>query len=625
MARELGEIRQSQAVTTYAPGSIVDMRAQGADGAPVSVVMAGLDEWDQHASDTGSGQHSGLDHPQVISEPRLQKILGVDGFRLPPIVGKRPTGGYENGSRLVGYQFPTWLQCRKCHALKQVAHWTTSKPGSATLLCNNKSCDKEAAIPTRFVMACENGHLENFPWDRWVPHKADCKNRGSLRFEFRGAGLAGLFVTCPKCKASRHMEGCFSAKTFEHLGIRCQGHRPWLNERGRGCECTPRGIYRGASNVHFPILRSTIDIPPFSDSIQKRIPLLHWNKLLERPADRRAAYIEAVDLHVDLGMADELHEVIALVNDRIDQANAVDTDSILPDEWRAFKNGSGESDEEFETRAMPVPPSLSPFISRLLSVTKLREVRAFCGFTRINPPPSNWTPGQAGSEREQSDVKVADISIQRKNWLPGIEVKGEGLYLELNHETLEVWEQRPYWQDRAARLDAVYQKDWIQRHGENVPVDREITPRFLLIHAFAHALIRALSVESGYSGSSLRERLYARLEGPDMAGLLVYTATTDKDGTLGGLSRQAVASRFETLVIDAVRGLEWCSSDPLCSDDRMSMSEDLNLAACHSCMLISETSCVEFNLLLDRVVLVGTPNERSHGFFSGLLDHASDA
>ena len=621
MPRELGEIRQSQAVMTYAPGAIVDMREQG--GGPVSVVMAGLDDWDLHASDTGSGKHQGLNHPQVISEPRLQKILGVDGFRLPPIVSKRE-GRYETKSRLVGYQFPTWLQCQKCNDLKADKAWHPARTGSGTRICQRASCNKTEVIPTRFVMACEDGHLQDFPWDHWVGHAQGCKNRGSLRFEFRGAGMAGLVVACPKCKKSRNMLGCFSSATFEQLGIRCDGHRPWLNERGNGCDCTPRGIYRGASNVHFPILRSTIDIPPFSDSIQKRITALDWARLRTKE-DRasRAKYIEAVDIHTNLGLPFE--EVVELVNDRIEQIDSVDSDSILPDEWKAFRQGSSASDEEFETRAMPVPASLEPFISRLLSVTKLREVRAFCGFTRISPPPSNWTPGQAASERDQASVKVADISLERKNWLPGIEVKGEGVYIELNHDPLEAWEVRDYWKQRAAKIDEVYCKDWIKRHGDSQPVDREITPRLLLVHAFAHALIRALSVESGYSGASLRERLYARTQGPDMAGLLIYTATTDKDGTLGGLSRQATASRFERLVTDAIRGLEWCSSDPLCSDDRMSMSEELNLAACHSCMLISETSCVEFNLLLDRVVLVGTPNDRGHGFFSGLLDPNHDA
>jgi hypothetical protein len=138
------------------------------------------------------------------------------------------------------------------------------------------------------------------------------------------------------------------------------------------------------------------------------------------------------------------------------------------------------------------------------------------------------------------------------------------------------------------------------------------------VHTLAHALIRQLSLDCGYSSASLRERLYVEDGGHSMAGLLIYTGSSDADGTLGGLSRQAEPSRVAEFFVEAIRNLAWCSNDPLCIHGEAS-SEPLNRAACHSCALVAETSCETFNQLLDRSVLVGTPENRKLGFFSRLL------
>jgi hypothetical protein len=113
---------------------------------------------------------------------------------------------------------------------------------------------------------------------------------------------------------------------------------------------------------------------------------------------------------------------------------------------------------------------------------------------------------------------------------------------------------------------------------------------------------------------SLRERLYVR---GDACGFLVYTAAPDSDGTLGGLARQGKAARFVSVLTGALAAQRWCSSDPLCIADRHSFSETAIGAACHSCLLVSETSCEEFNRLLDRQALIGAPTDPSVGYFHG--------
>jgi hypothetical protein len=128
-----------------------------------------------------------------------------------------------------------------------------------------------------------------------------------------------------------------------------------------------------------------------------------------------------------------------------------------------------------------------------------------------------------------------------------------------------------------------------------------------------------LSLECGYSTSSLRERLYVDKNNPSMCGVLIHTSTADANGTLGGLVRQGRAERMEALVLAAIEAMEWCSSDPLCMKGINSLSDGMNLAACHSCVLAPETACEHFNRFLDRAMLVGEPGNPELGFFSCLL------
>jgi hypothetical protein len=218
----------------------------------------------------------------------------------------------------------------------------------------------------------------------------------------------------------------------------------------------------------------------------------------------------------------------------------------------------------------------------------------------------------------------APISAVRKNWLPAIEVRGEGLFLELDPAALVAWEDKhPQVLQFAAAIDRAYATDWKQRNEEDARAGkkppRTITARYLLIHSLAHALIRQLGVDCGYSTSSLRERLYVGGDHQEMAALLIYTSTADSDGTLGGLASQAETARFIQVFEAALKSVTWCSSDPLCGAGVHAFTEPTNGAACHACMLAPETSCEEFNRLLDRRMLVGTPERPEIGFFSGLV------
>lgn len=606
MANDLKDLRRSAVVSTYGPGAVVDFRSENA---PVSGVVAGLEEWDR------SFPPAGMANPQRIHEERLQKKLGVLGFRLPPVISDRKNRDEPPDTRrLVAVRFPEWLQCPSCDRISPAGRWANDL-GKAYRYCGpctNRTPGgaKIYVIPVRFVLACERGHLDEFPWDWWVGHKPDCRNRNkSLLLRSEGPGLAGLILSCESCGERRPMDGIFSKQVWTRFS-RCSGKRPWLCDADEGCDRHPVAVQRGASNLYFPVTESALSIPPWTDRMQEMLGTW-WSTLagIEDPAFRMR-YIEVTpDLKQaldELGMTpDQLAEAIER---RLRHYNQIDTDDLRPAEYRQFLEDPGnrtDREQEFEIRRETIPASLTPWIASVVRAVRLREVRAITGFTRIHPP------GDAETVSSLSSVKLP--------WLPAIEVRGEGIFLALNEKRLSEWERRPSVIARTASCVAQQRRDWEARTGGNGDPPFELTSRYMLCHTFAHALMRQLTLECGYSAASLNERIYASAGDTPMAGILIYTATADADGTLGGLQRQGRTERFEGIVRRAVQALEWCSSDPLCITDMMGALSSYSHSACHACVLAPETSCETFNHYLDRGFLTGIPGEPETGFFSELI------
>ena len=144
-----------------------------------------------------------------------------------------------------------------------------------------------------------------------------------------------------------------------------------------------------------------------------------------------------------------------------------------------------------------------------------------------------------------------------------------------------------------------------------------------MLHTFSHCLITTLSNESGYSNASIRERIYCPKylgENSGIAGILIYTASGDSEGSLGGLVRQGLPGKIESIIQRALNEAKWCASDPVCIQSPGQGQDGCNLAACHNCALIPETSCENKNMLLDRGVLIGTLDNPSVGFFSEIFE-----
>lgn len=615
MKNDLQELRRSAVVFTFGPGSVVDFRA---GGGAVSGIAAGLEEWDR------SFPPPGLTHPQVVRETRLQKKLGVKGFRTPPVALER---GREDPDtrRLVVVRFPKWLQCPSCDVIRPEGRWNSDpgKPYRYCAECTGRSPggDKVFVIPVRFVMACKNGHVDEFPWDWWVGHRPDCpiarrakpERHPGLILRSESPGLAGLILSCKKCRARRSMDGVFSKKTWEH-GPKCRGHRPWLPGGREMCEKEQHAVQRGASNLYFPVTESALSIPPWSDRLQERLGDW-WSSLtsLDDPSklEEYISFFSKGDLESTLSDLEMSPADLAdAIRARLTTYHQLRTDDLRPAEYRQFVTEPGSRrvpDLDFETRREAVSAEIAPWISRVVRAVRLREVRAIRGFTRINPPGDPESP------------EVAPLSKQPFDWLPAIEVRGEGIFLALNEERLKRWESHEGVIARAAECDFRLRADWRERYGDDAKPPQPVTPRYMLCHTLSHALMRQLTLECGYSSASLQERIYAGTGDDPMAGVLIYTATPDSDGTLGGLERQGKAGRIEGILQRAIEAIEWCSSDPLCITDMMGAINNHSHSVCHACCLAPETSCEAFNSFLDRAFLTGDGTGSGLGYFEELL------
>ena len=608
----LGKIRRSQVTSTYGPGSIIDFRGGRKGRAAISAVAAGLEEWDRWSVKPG------LNNDQTIHEPRLEKSLNVAGFRLPPVgTERRGKGKTEKWvDRLVpAVRFPNWLICPRCNNLREVRHWEEDPgdPGLYCTSCTRKDPDGNLVyvIPVRFVSACEDGHLDEFPWHAWVRHKPGCDRKKPLKLVAEGAGLRGLVLHCttPGCGQRRSMEGIFSRAALENMGIQCRGRRPWLPSSEEHCEKHPRVIQRGASNIYYPATESALDIPPWSDSFQDALGN-HWSALVSAATDDDVAKIIELVIHPFWdGEAMTLDEMKARIRKRLELIRAPASNNFRYEEYLQLTSGERTLQEHSEFAIHPgkIPQEFSGMTDHIVRVERLREVRALYGFTRINPPSG-----------EHDDPAIAPLSMEPKNWLPAIEVRGEGIFIGLSDDRVSDWESQVGVIERSEIVNTNFAAEWKARFGDEEEPPFTISARLLLVHTLAHALMRQLSLECGYSTSALRERLYVAHEEPRMCGLLIYTSTSDADGTLGGLVRQGRAGRVRELLPAAVDSIRWCSSDPLCMKGLNSVTEGTNLAACHSCVLAPETACEHFNRFLDRAMVVGIPGEPNIGYFSGL-------
>jgi len=389
----------------------------------------------------------------------------------------------------------------------------------------------------------------------------------------------------------------------------CTSRRPWLHPKHfeDGCNESVKTILRGASNAYFAVVCSALSIPPWSDPIQQDLAVYREHLKNVKSLEHLQKGIDG-DFY-DLGDMTSVYTLEQIW--KALKAEPEREDDLKRREYAAFLHPDSkvEGSTEFEVSRMPTHERFDENFSLILAAKRLREVRALRGFTRIDSVPD------LGERTDVSDldVRMSPLGSKEVDWLPGIDLRGEGIFLQLHQEMLKKWEAQPNVLKEEGRLSKQFE-DWRKSRSLD---DRPFPGmRYVLLHTLAHVLMRQLSLECGYSSSALRERIYCNKDsGDSMAGLLIYTASSDSDGSLGGLVDQASPDRLGRILIDALNAASFCASDPLCGGREINASTNLNGAACHACLLMAETSCEFGNRLLDRATLIETLGDRNISFF----------
>ena len=575
--------RRAQSIVPFGVGAIVELEDE-------ALMAAGLEVWPTREA------------PRLFDQ-RLAARLRVHHFLTPPPKPER--GGAPGTMASLPYvRFPQWHFCPRCRWLAHADLFALNpprcsnqhpsprlrgKPPCGTIPVNRQP----RMLPLRFVVACRQGHIDDFPWNEWVHAKADqalewdtgCQPPRLYFFATKMGGLGGLLIECATCGSRRSLMGSTSPSGVR--GLRCQGKRPWLGPDGAemchgpmepGGSSNLLALQRGASNVYFPSTASSILIPPHSSRVAQILEEPRVKEILdsERNPDDRVFEVIAKMRGVDAGQLRAAYEAIRSgAGDEIPDSEV----AFRHTEYRALHEERRDVQDLLVCRPQEVARYSDPVgnhFAHIGLVERLAETRVLTGFHRV----------------DDAAAPPSALSLRPLGWLPAFRVHGEGIFLTVDPGRLA---ELPKGVERR-------QLDLLQRAREWGRCVLPPTVELVFLHTLAHLLIKRLAFEAGYGASSIRERVYSAPadSGVRMGGILLYTAAGDADGTLGGLVALGRPGRLEPILTRALEDAMWCASDPICSESAGQGPGSLNLAACHACSLLPETSCEFQNRLLDR-------------------------
>ncbi|TYR51102.1 DUF1998 domain-containing protein [Streptomyces parvus] len=607
----VGELRPSQLLHTYGVGSVTDLPN-------LSAMVLGLDHWDLV-------QATPLTEDRLLAAVRRRLGAQVTTLRTPPQMQETsdPLGDWTRVGVPVAL-FPRWLRCSReqCNQLSPASsglfeleeHHFRPENTRYVHTCFGTGRGRPTAVPARFLIACPNGHMDDFPWmyfvHRGAAHASDC----TLSLVERGTTgeAANIFVKCSCSQvADRSMAEAMGKRGEQELPA-CRGHHPHL---GTFEECGERvrTIALGATNSWFASQLRVFSLPRADEPLTQAVRE-HWSSLAPLagiPAEAAKMLLPTQACWPELeGYG--IEKVWGAVTDEAAAASALSSTPAKPDdeefdlttpEWEAFTAPHRYELPDFTTEQERVPATASTWLDRVVLVHRLREVSALTGFTRIDAP--EWMP-----QEDVPSSKAAPLTRENPSWVPCAELRGEGVFLALREDRLAAWEKRA---DVAAREQVLKPAHvtWCLARG--------IEPqwpgiRYVLLHTIAHVLIRAFALECGYGASGIAERVYARSGRNPMAGILLYTAAPDSEGTLGGLVSLGRKNRLGPVIDQAIEEARLCSSDPMCAEHDPRVHGRLHGAACHACLFAAETSCERGNHYLDRTLLVETLAGNTNAF-----------
>ena len=555
---------------------------------------------------------------------RVRSALEIEQELREPPIAKEGLKGQVDGVCIPARKFPRWGRCSYCGLL----HFLPSlKDKSILPQCRERDSGKCPAHPrmeqVAYVLVHEEGNMDDVPWhflahlDSRNPSQSQCKadsQRHYLRLISEQGDKSKLLLSCSRCGAKNRFNPFGLA-----IAIKVMRRQPWLNESVE-LQTPPQIMKVNHIQIHHPCYRNALVIPPESriqkgtvvdrlyNSTEKRRLMeicrtkLQWKSTLRRLATEFRCTTEAVEtawkqiqdgyplygqmLNLTPGQLreDEYKALIQVIPDVTDDEDFVTFHQT--EQWQSLS-------ETFHRNSLE--GHISRAINRLVAVNRLKEIMVFEGFKRV----------------DSKGVVVKPDILGKSEWLPAIELFGEGMFITLDESIFGNWEKLSAIVERAELAQKRYDAATQFINDELT----EISPRFLLLHTFAHLLIRQLENDCGYPTASLKERLYFSNGSLQMAGILIYVAVPDIVGSLGGIVEIGEPRRFLTLASRAIARSQWCSLDPVCSEHEGQGLHLLNRSACHACLLVPEPACDYRNALLDRVLVKGNTEKGIPGFF----------
>lgn len=616
-----GQIRQSQILSTFGPGSMVDLTKH-------SVLISGLNYW--------RGNRKPILEERLAA--RVAAILGVDSIKLctPPIEDR------SSPTKTIGitaFIFPNWFLAQ----IDTEGTWTDEKTkkiyrtrvmvGSGDLENGKykyKDGKKYPVVPVRFVQSCVNGHISDIDWDNFVHEKGTKCHPKNLWLDEGGSGndFTEIYVRCGNCQKRTSLS--LAKNHSKTLGSKilgpCQGHHLWLGENPKNHKfsCTRKSgeteynrlLVRSASNAYFSQILSVISLPDAKSELQNQVNSVYEDFLQyaedidDIKKERKKAKVKsALEKFSDEIVWEEVQRRKNRQPEAYRSIKLVEIETLLATE-EALGEDIPESEFYATSRNLEqLPPNYSSVVEKIVLVHRLREVIALVGFTRFEPE----MPDIDGEL--DINVRRAPLGSKSEDWVPAIENKGEGVFIAFSKEKIEQWSEREAVKKRGHQLSRGFDtwcasKD-IDQEKENIKFPG--LP-YIMLHSLSHLLIMTVSLECGYAASSIRERIYANEGG---YGILLYTASSSSEGTLGGLVE--VGKNIEHHLHLALDRGRLCSNDPVCAQHQpQSEAEErfLHGAACHGCLLIAESSCERRNEFLDRALVIPTLEALGVEFFS---------
>lgn len=610
-----GNVRFSQVISTFGPGALVDLVDDAA-------IVAGLSWWAKGSE---------------IAEDRLVQMLhrqeGYQEVRLfaPPPGGK----DLDNPDRrwIKAFRFPEWFICSNENCWEDGGNAPRPDGSRPRRLLHISQLDgqghrckggKGAAHkvqPVRFVRACRLGHVDDIEWYHLIHRDhTDCRRFIGWIDEAGASGdLNDVRVSCSGCrKAAIRMSLATQQFTKEGgptLGV-CSGKQLWLGGDSKvECKEAMRFLLRSASHAYFPVAASVIHIPDADALLREKVALVF--DLLKGADDADdVAFFRKKQAPVKNALEGFTNEAVWAEVERKKAGEAIAHKKVKDAEVEVLLNPGAIKDDagRFSGRILPLPKKTSGVmkaIDKVVLLDRLVEVRALVGFTRFEP--------QSADKDGELDIGAEVVKPDDPlTWLPAVEHFGEGVFFSLKESALEAWEGKRAVRERDELLKMGF-RAWQKQRKDRAKAKSDFaTARFVLLHSLSHLLITAVSLECGYSASSIRERIYASSQG---SGILLYTASPGAEGSLGGLAE--VGKHLERYLERALDLGRLCANDPVCAAHHPDHEEGggdrhLEGASCHGCLLISEPSCERMNVYLDRTLVVPTIEVSDAAFFGGL-------